>query len=245
MGRRISDLEGSDWQEVQDRDKLSSDFIPYSPMWNMLSNSPEATDTYYGRGTLHSSTGLYSVEWEWENGRLILIDKKTEDRIEIIKEESLADGFSGGTWTPNGEYFAFTFYRNTIPYYSQVYLIQPKEDDILVPLTEPFEGVILGAPRWSPNGQKLAITFTGTNGRDHIAVINQVTKVVTEYPISPYIKKDSFQYQGEMVWSPDSRFFAYISQYEHYGVEILDTENGEIFCGRDDESMTINVIDWQ
>lgn len=245
LGRNMSDLDDSDLQQIEDRNELSTDFVPYSPMWNMFSGSSEANDTSYGRGILHSPSGLYAMEWELENARLVLIDKKTENKTEIIKEESLADSFGGGNWSPDGKFFAFTFYRNTTPYYSQAFLVHPDAEKIVVPFSEPFEWIVLGWPRWSPDGQKVAITFTGTNGRDHVAIINRITSEVKQFQVSPYIKKDSFQYQGEMVWSPDSRFLAYISLYEHYGVEILDTENGEIFCGRNDENMVINVIDWR
>jgi hypothetical protein len=39
-----------------------------------------------------------------------------------------------------------------------------------------------------------------------------------------------------MAWSPVSQWFAYISQYERNGIEILNTESAKIYCAEIEET---------
>ncbi len=51
--------------------------------------------------------------------------------------------------------------------------------------------------------------------------------------------------QGEMTWSPDDQWFAYISEYLHNGLEILNTESGKIYCINNDEDVFIHRVLWR
>jgi Tol biopolymer transport system component len=71
-----------------------------------------------------------------------------------------------------------------------------------------------------------------------------MTGKTMNYRVSPIIKTDSIQGQ-EMDWSPDGKWLAYISQYGHYGIELLDTESGKIYCGLDNNKISIKMLDWR
>lgn len=236
-----SDLKGSAWENMKDVNNLSGNFLPYSPLWNLLSSSPETAD--FRHGIFHSPNGVYSATWNPGDHALIMLNKTTGTKNEIIKTEA-PDIITGANWSPDGSSFVFVFYKNSNPYYSQVYIVKPDGNN-LKPLSGPFEMEVLYRPIWSPDGQKIAIPLLGKDGWYYIAIINRVTDVIKRFRVSPVIRMDSIQDQGEMVWSPDSRWFAYISQYGHYGVEVLNTDNGKIFCGQDDEKFSVNILDWR
>lgn len=236
-----SDLDGSALEKVDNIDELVTDFRPYSPIWNLLSNSPEAKDARFG--ILHSPNGIYSAIWKPGDPALIILNKTTGRKTEIIQMEA-PDSIQGGNWSPDGNFFVFAFYKNAKPYYSQIFIVNTNGFD-LEPLSQPFELELLDRPIWSPDGQKIAISLLGRDGWYHIMIVNYKTGRINRFRVSPIIGTDSIQDQGEMAWSPDSKWFAYISQYGHYGIEILNVESGEIYCGEDNKNLGINMLDWR
>lgn len=240
----ISDLDGSALEEVDDVGELIKDFRPYSPIWNLLSNSPETKDA--GLGILHSPRGIHSATLEADifASALSLLNKETGKKTEVMQAIA-PDRIEGGNWSPDGRFFVFSFYKNANPYYSQVYIVNANGTD-LKPLSQPFEFEVLEhRPIWSPDGKNIAIPFLGKDGWYHIVIINYTTGETMRYRVSQIIKMDSIQDQGQMTWSPDSKWFAYISQYGHYGIEILNVESGKIYCGEDNKNLGINMLDWR
>lgn len=236
-----SDLDGSILENVNDVDRLITDFQPYSPIWNILSASPEAADAQ--AGILHSPNGIYSATWKSGDSALVIVDKKTGQRNEIIQTK-IPDSIQGGNWSPDGNRFAFTLYKNSETFYSQLFIVEGDGINLksLLPI---FELEVLTRPIWSPDGQMIAVPFLGKDGWYHIAIINHASGSIQNYKVSPIIRMNSIQNQGELVWSPNSKWIAYISQYEHFGIELLNIESGEIYCGSDNKKLAINMLDWR
>jgi len=239
----ISDLDGSALKDVDNIDDLMVNFPPYSHVWNLLSSSPEAKDA--GLRIFHSPNGTHSAIWEasFSASALSILDKKNQKRTEVIYAEA-PDSIQMGSWSPDGKYYAFPFYKNAKPYYSQVYIVSADGTD-MKPLSQPLEHEFLDHPPvWSPDGEKIAIPFLGADGWEHFVITNYMTGKTMNYRVSPIIKTDSIQGQ-EMDWSPDGKWLAYISQYGHYGIELLDTESGKIYCGLDNNKISIKMLDWR
>ncbi len=86
--------------------------------------------------------------------------------------------------------------------------------------------------------------------RNSILIIDLRSGDVTKFRTSPSINMGSTIYgywveQGEMTWSPDDQWFAYISEYLHNGLEILNTESGKIYCINNDEDVFIHRVLWR
>jgi len=180
---------------------------------------------------------------------LIIRDKESGQDVDIF-HTGPADSIEGG-WSPDGKHFAFTLYKNSdennAHYYSLVYSINA-DGTGLTPLTEKMS-LLLERPRWSPDSKKIAIPVWGS--RDgYIMIINFQTGNITYYKVAPIIKFRTTLYgygwdQHEMAWSPDSQWLAYISQhYEHTGIEILNTENGEIYCIENEKIHSVDRLIW-
>lgn len=161
---------------------------------------------------------------------------------------SRGDEMFGG-WSPSGNLFVFTYYSNIPEYFSLVYAVN-SDGTNLRPLTERMNSVTFDRPRWSPNGMKIAIPVFGIAGDTSIMMIDFPSGDVRLFRTSPIINTYSTQYgnwveQGEMTWSPDSHWFAYLSGYGHYGIEILDSLSGEIFCIESHPDVFVNRVIWR
>ncbi len=47
-----------------------------------------------------------------------------------------------------------------------------------------------------------------------------------------------------MAWSPDSQWFAYISDYGHRGLEVLNADTGVVYCANNPVVDYIDDLAW-
>lgn len=232
--------------------KSSADTFPY----------PETKDGQYddvNGFSLNSADGKHIAIWgHWyeestPDGTYSLIIRNKESGQDIVIFRSgPAENIAGG-WSPDGNYFVFTSYKNSdennLQYYSLVYAVNA-DGTGLRQLTEKMYSELLERPRWSPDSKKIAIPFRGADGGMHIMIIIFQTGDMARYKVSPIIRTYSTNYggwveQNEMTWAPDNKWFAYISEHhEHNGLEILNTENGEIYCIENKEISGIDKLIW-
>lgn len=246
IGPMISDINGSLLKEINPFDY--ADFFPrYSPMWDLLTNDPEVThnqyDTVGGYFSSYSPDRKHIAIWHISIEKpdinnalpLIIQDKESGDKVVVLRtkpNERIA-----GSWSPDGKNFLFTLDPT-------VYVFDVEKSELLS-LTEVAKHEWLERPRWSPDGKKAVILVWNKFGGMDMMIINFLTGKTVRYPISRSVPTTSPMEQGESVWSPDSNWFAYISDSYHYGLEILNVENGDIYCGRDDKSIGILMMDWK
>ncbi len=249
-----SDLSGTPLRTVNQLD-YAKYFPQYSPMWNLIGNNPKAGENQYDGGgngfLLQSPDGKHIAVWGsfFESSSadnsypLMLKDKESQQEIEVFYSEP--GETIQGNWSPDGQHFVFTWYKNTTDYYSVVYSVNANGSG-LIALTEHLNQETLERPRWSPDGNKIAIPIWSRDGGHDMLVIDYQTHKTVRFKISPIIKLASVMDQGEMVWSPDSQWFAYISQSpDHDGIEVLNVETGEIYCGIDNKEIGIEMMDWR
>ncbi len=246
-----SDLSGTPPRKVSSRD-YENLFPRYSLLWNQISNDPEAYESQSGVNGLYlySTDGNHLAKWKYNVDKsnpdpsypLTIQSKKTGHEVEVFRTS--AGEMILGNWSPDGQHFVFTWYKNSENYYSVVYMVNADGSE-LRPLSEHIDHSIPGRPLWSPNGKKIGVpVLIGSSMK--LLVVDLSKNEVKGFSISPVIKDNDLVDQGEMVWSPDSQWFAYISQIEHLGIELLNTNNGEIYCGDDhDIRMGIYKLDWR
>lgn len=254
IGPEISDLDGTPLRQADPIEYLQ-DFPLFSPMWNLLASGPDATLNQYdqnGNGfSLASPDGRHIAIWgplfesNVGNGEypLKITNRSGGEMVEVLRSgpgETIQ-----GNWSPDGHHFVFTWYKNAADGYSTVYIID-SDGANLTSLSEQFERETLERPRWSPHGSKIAIPIWARGGGMDILVVDFLTGGTNRFQVSPIVKLDSIMDQGEMAWSPDDEWFAYISMSEaHRGIEILNTSTGQIYCGQDDRTIGIEMMDWR
>ncbi len=214
---------------------------------------------FNGNGySLNSPNGKYIAVWKhWsmiykssDLPTLAIQDKMSGQNVEVFRGNP-GDELSG-IWSPNGNLFVFTYYNNIPEYYSLVYVVNADGTD-LKPLTERMNSVTFDRPRWSPDGKKIAIPVFGIAGSTSILIISYPSGEMRHFRTSPNINTYSTHYenwveQGEMTWSPDSQWFAYISSYgQHSGIEILNSVSGEVYCIESHPGVffSINKVIWR
>ena len=220
-----------------------------------LPTTPDTEDTISNGFTLYSSDGKHVAIWEYsfesinpENNYPLIIHNKDNSKDIVVFYSKPGESIHGN-WSPDGNYFVFTWYKNIPEYYSVVYSVSANGTG-LKELTEHIDKETLERPYWSPNGQKIAIPVWSKSGRMEIMVINFQTDEIRRFKVSPIIRLypssiwDS-KPQSTMLWSSDSKWFSYISEYEHNGVEILDTENGNIYCVGNEKIFGVEKLVWR
>ena len=239
-----------------------------NPVWEVLLNdgsekllseklptTPNNDDIISNGFTLYSSDGKHVAIWKYsfepinpENTYPLIIHNKDNSK-DIVVFQSNPGELMQGNWSPDGNYFVFTWSKNIPEYYSVVYSVNA-DGTGLKELTGHIDKEILDRPYWSPNGQKIAIPVWSKSGGMDIMVINFQTDEIKRFKVSPIIRLSPSSIwdskpQSVMLWSADSQWFAYISQYEHNGIEILDTENGNIYCVENEKIFGVEKLVWR
>lgn len=217
-----------------------------------LPTTPNTDDIISNGFTLYSSDEKHVAIWEYsfetmssENTYPLIIHNKDNDS-DVVVFQSNPGELIQGNWSPDGNYFVFTWYKNIPEYYSVVYLVNADGTE-LKELTPHINYEILNRPYWSPDGKKIAIPIFSPG---YIIVINVQAGEIKRFKVSPIIRLypssiwDS-KPQSAMLWSTDSQWFAYISQYGHNGVEILNTEDGSIYCVENEKIFGAEKLVWR
>ncbi len=212
--------------------------------------------TFNGSGdTLNSPDGKHIAIWKhWSMAykssdlpTLIIQDKISGQNVEVFHGNP-GDELRG-VWSPNGNLFVFTYYNNIPKYYSMIYIVNA-DGTGLKPFTEQMKSTTFDRPRWSPDGNKIFVPVYAIGAGNSALIIDYRSGGVTQFRTSPSIQTGSTIYgdwveQGEMTWSPDSQWFAYISEYVHRGIEILNTESGKVYCIDNDKDVSIHRMLWR
>jgi TolB protein len=101
-------------------------------------------------------------------------------------------------WSSDGKWIAYVSFENHL---SAVYVqrVQTGQRTCVS-----MRAGINGAPAWSPDGRKLAVTLSGDSGHPQIYVLNLSDQHLTRLTDSPSINT-------EATWSPDGRFIYFTS----------------------------------
>jgi hypothetical protein len=220
-----------------------------------LPTTPNTDDVISYGFTLYSSDGEHVAIWKYsfepikpENTYPLIIHNKDNSKDIVVFQSNPGESIQGN-WSPDGNYFVFTWYKNIPEYYSVVYSVNA-DGTGLKELTGHIDKETLERPYWSPNGQQIAIPVWSKSGGMDIMIINYQTDEIKRFKVSPIIRIypssiwDS-KPQTAMLWSSDSEWFVYISQYEHNGIEILNIENGSIYCVENEKIFGVEKLVWR
>ena len=102
------------------------------------------------------------------------------------------------SWSPDGQWLAYVSFENHL---SAVYVQRVMTGERT---RVSMRAGINGAPSWSPDSRKLAITLSGDSGHPQIYVLDLGSQQLTRITDVPAINT-------EAVWSPDGRFIYFTS----------------------------------
>src|SRR6185436_7278150 len=119
----------------------------------------------------------------------------------------IVDDVFAGDWSPDGRHVAFVRWENRSPdgsvsASSSLYLIGV--DGSGETLVARFEGNRYSFPRWSRDGNKIAVSMHPSQAAPAIAVVTIATKVIES------IKLPGLNVVSSAVWAPDRRGLIYM-----------------------------------
>ncbi len=237
----LSDLDGTPPQVFTSAESFINDFQPYSPIWNLLAHSsgiPEATDAKMG--LLHSPDGHNTAIWKAGDPFLRIRNDETGQETQIVETGTLDEVL--GNWSPNGDQFVFSYYKNGQDFFSQVYGVNA-DGTGLHSISRRYELSSLGRPRWSPDGKR--VIFPHYIHLDvYFTVLTLSTGEEASFQVNPY-RGVTILDQGDIIWSPDSQWVIYDSGWGHLGLDAIDITTGAIYCLTNDSDNTgIYMMDW-
>lgn len=127
--------------------------------------------------------------------QLLLADADGENMRTILESPQ---PILSPTWSADGEWVAYVSFEN---HASAVYVQRVRTGERRVVSSR---AGINGAPAFSPDGRKLALTLSGTTANPDIYVLDLATQGLTRITEDPAI-------DTEAVWSPDGRFLFFTS----------------------------------
>jgi hypothetical protein len=228
--------------------------IPHLPI--DFFNLGDASDEYELMGnefSLSSADGKHVAEWTAPalppvgSYPLVIRDKLTNHYVEVFR--TYGGDEIQGSWSPDGSHFAFTWNRDIADYYSVILYVNSDGSDLGI-LSGHVEHQLLERPYWSPDGKRIAIPFWDVaRGGMGFMIVAFPAGTANFYKVTPYIRSSPGSTwgpntQSSMTWSPDSKWFAYISDYGHRGVEILNVDTGVVFCAENDAVDYIDDLVW-
>lgn len=102
------------------------------------------------------------------------------------------------TWSPDGEWLAYVSFETK---HSAVYVQRVRSGERR---QVSARAGVNGAPEWSPDGHKLALTLGGSGGNPDIYLLDLITQDLTRITDDPAI-------DTEPVWAPDGRSLYFTS----------------------------------
>lgn len=127
--------------------------------------------------------------------QLLLADADGENMRTILESPQ---PILSPTWSADGEWVAYVSFEN---HASAVYVQRVRTGERRVVSSR---AGINGAPAFSPDGRKLALTLSGTTANPDIYVLDLATQGLTRITEDPAI-------DTEATWSPDGRFLFFTS----------------------------------
>jgi len=149
------------------------------------------------RGAFSTRIAYVSVDGAAPNQRyqLLLADSDGEN-LRIILESP--QPIMSPSWSADGEWLAYVSFENHV---SAVYVQRVRTGERRMVSAR---AGINGAPAFSPDGRKLALTLSGSSGNADIYVLDLATQALTR------ITEDS-SIDTEAAWSADGRFLFFTS----------------------------------
>jgi TolB protein len=149
------------------------------------------------RGAFSTRIAYVSVDGAAPNQRyqLLLADSDGENLRTILESPQ---PIMSPSWSADGEWLAYVSFEN---HSSAVYVQRVRTGERRMVSAR---AGINGAPAFSPDGRKLALTLSGTSGNPDIYVLDLATQGLTRITEDPAI-------DTEAAWSADGRFLFFTS----------------------------------
>ncbi len=149
------------------------------------------------RGAFSTRIAYVSVDGGAPNQRyqLLLADSDGENLRTILESPQ---PIMSPSWSADGEWLAYVSFEN---HASAVYVQRVRTGERRMVSAR---AGINGAPAFSPDGRKLALTLSGTSGNPDIYVLDLATQGLTRITEDPAI-------DTEAAWSADGRFLFFTS----------------------------------
>jgi Tol biopolymer transport system component len=167
---------------------------------------------------------------------LVLIDKETNQEKVIVSTG--IQGSISGEWTSDGPWFIFAYTSGDANYYSQLLKVSSDGTE-LIPLTDKFHKSAFTSPIASPDKKKIA--FNDAGAQDTIGVLWMEENMLYFYPLEFNVASS---YGNSIVWSPDSEWIAFFSDWGEVDIRILHISTGTTYCVTQD-SYRENAMDWR
>jgi hypothetical protein len=243
----LSDLSSTPLVMLEEPSLFLSSFRPYSPMWDSLAVSggmPEGFECNIGR--LHSPDDQRIAVWLRGDAALRIIDKESDTEVQVLPTEDLDD--VSGSWSPDGEQFAFSYYCNASSYnnvedwYTQLYIVNADGTELHT-VTERNEHAFISRPNWSPDGRQIVFSWSDDpTTPDSLRMLTVATGEVQVFNIPDTIRAVNTCQQDRVVWSPDGKWIAFITLRDD--IHALNLETGELYCIIKEPSIRVELMNW-
>ena len=246
-GLWLSDLKGSPIKKVEDPKSLLLNFQPFSPIWDLIASQSGDIDAENDQqGQWHSPNNNNIAKWKPGDTELLLQNKRN-GIVSSVYQTGTSDTIKG-SWSPDGNSFAFSYSNYGEAWYSQVFIVN-SDGTGLRPLSSPIKYASLSSPYWSPDGESIVYMKTGPCSDYHYLI---ATAVATGDTKSFGINNIPASYLSpeEIIWSPDSKWVAFLSETPlenaiQRDIEILNPETGENRRLTQEASFIPLMIDWR
>jgi hypothetical protein len=247
----LSDLNGHLPLEVNASDVL--DEVPAtSPIWPTINGNLNPSFT----GKRFSFDNNKYTLWKLGDPALILVDVKTGRERKILDYDK--QGYIDGAWSPDGKHYAITRTQISQGKVSQVFIMDSDGGNFRE--LAKFEAMDLGHPYWSPDSSKIIFSM-----RDDLQFAPYSYVVLTVSSADTSIYKinvragSSIMTDSDVIWSPDSKWIAFYTQYERQFVDMtknisfyphdlraMNVNTGQVYClTQDKDLLDIIFMDWR
>jgi len=236
----LGNIDGSPPHEVSITNDILANFQPYSPIWSELANGIIPGVSEYNFGVNFSPDGKKAIIWSQGDTQFVLVDQASHKKT-VIAQTSTQETISG-SWTADSNWFVYSYLQGTPAYYySQIHMINEKGLEIQ-DLTTRFERYSFGTPIISPDGKK--IVFPAYHIADtYVGVLWLDTRKIELYgPVSPLAS--SLLERDNIIWSPDSMWVAFFTEWEQVDIRVIKIDTGQIFCVTQDPIQE-DLMDWR